>query len=589
MALEFLRKSATSVFAWVLLGLLALIFGLSFGLPSDALTVGVRPIVRVHGDSIGDDDFQYQYNLMNRVLPIPEDARFQKLMGLREEVLDAAVERMVLSRAAEDMGLAATVADAEDLTLDGHLIVLGDTYDWLGQSRFNYELFTDAHLHSLRVPEQRYLEHQRRELLARTLRDLIRASVSVSEAELRAEYDRIANVLSLRYVRFESASYGDLVEPQPEEVDEYVAANRATLLDQMEAQSGRFTGLPEQVRVRIVEVRRPAKDAGPVAVREARRRILAALARIRGGEPFAAVAREVSEDASSARRGGDYGWVSAKSEELDPAVAKAVATLGEGAVSDVLEGAASFYVVRVDGRREGDVPEADVLRELAVEALHKERGRELARQAAEEALLAVSEGKSLSDLFEGPPALGDDSGAIEDHPLGAGAVPGENSAEARPEMQVTGPFPRHAPIPGLGQNPELVRAAWEADPQAEVIPRVFETDSGVVIAGVERREKGSDEGFAEAREALYDQLADRKAGEITARWALRRCLEAKGRGDISGVEEKIARLMVYDTKAEDDGGAGDKMRPYSVCDRVGNRGGILRMGLGARAGGGDAQ
>jgi hypothetical protein len=38
--LDFLRRSATSVFAWIILGVLALVFGLSFGLPSENLTLG---------------------------------------------------------------------------------------------------------------------------------------------------------------------------------------------------------------------------------------------------------------------------------------------------------------------------------------------------------------------------------------------------------------------------------------------------------------------------------------------------------------------------------------------------------------------
>ena len=68
---------------------------------------------------------------------------------------------------------------------------------------------------------------------------------------------------------------------------------------------------------------------------------------------------------------------------------------------------------------------------------------------------------------------------------------------------------------------------------------------------------------------------------INARWAARRCLEAKGRGDIAPAEDKIARIITYDLKndAGDEAPETPDLKPYSVCDRVGNRGGLLRAGL----------
>jgi len=591
MALEFLRRSATSVFAWVLLGALALIFGLSFGLPSDSLTFGVQPIVSVYGEPVSDDDFQYKFNLMSRVLPIPKDEKFRELMGLREEVLDSLVEEMVLTEAAEEMGLAATEWDAETLTLNGHLIVLGDTYDWLGPANFNYDFFTDAHLRSLRIAEARYLEHQRREILARTVRDVLASSLAVSEAEVRAEFEKNANTVSLRYVRFDNMSYAQLVDPSQEEIDRYVESNGSVLEQQYDSQGSRFTKLPKQVRLRFIEVRKPKEGSEEKDANKARRRAAKARARVQAGEDFRQVAREISEETVSAQRGGDYGWVSIEGtgSGLDPVVDEAVKTLEDGVVSEVLEGDESFFVVRVEGRREGDVDKADAFRELAAEAVQAERGKALAKQAAEEALLAVQEGKKLSDLFQTPDALGATDQAIEDMEPGGDLDRLEpRTDEGKPVIQITGPFPRHAQVPGLGQNPELVEAAWAADPAAELIPKVFEITTGWVLAGVEGKETATDEAFAEARKGLYASMAERKAGKMTARWTARRCLESKGRGEIVGNQKKITHLMTYDTKLAVDEEGRRQLRPYAVCDRVGNRGGLLRPGIAALAGGGNA-
>ena len=89
--LQALRTSLKTVIVWIFLGVLALGFGLSFGLPSDAITCGVEPIAKAYGNNILDEDYQYQFQAISLVLPIPKDPKFQETMGLKQEVLDAIV------------------------------------------------------------------------------------------------------------------------------------------------------------------------------------------------------------------------------------------------------------------------------------------------------------------------------------------------------------------------------------------------------------------------------------------------------------------------------------------------------------------
>ena len=94
--LDFLRRSATSVFAWLILGVLALAFGLSFGLPSFSLTLGPEKYVKVHGEGVGDEEFRYEIALAGRYGRIPKDAETQEAYGAREEVLEGVIERILL-------------------------------------------------------------------------------------------------------------------------------------------------------------------------------------------------------------------------------------------------------------------------------------------------------------------------------------------------------------------------------------------------------------------------------------------------------------------------------------------------------------
>jgi len=587
-----LRTSLKQIIVWMFLGVLALGFGLSFGLPSDAITCGVEPIAKTYGENVLDEDYQYEYLAIGLVLPIPKDAQFQETMGLKQEVLDAIVERRVLAKVAERLGLAALKEDAEDATSNGHVLVLGNTYDWLGDSAFNYEIFKTRHLPRFMVTEPKYLEYQRQELLARTVRDLIAGSVTVSEAELRAEYEGRQNQLSLRYVRYETARFADLVDPSEAELGKYVEAHKDELVKQFAAQGTRFTKLPKQLRLRFMQVHKPqppAEDADKptqaayaAALKEARAKIDAAAAKLAAGEEFRALARTVSDDEMTASRGGDYGWASVDGTGtgLDPAIDKAAAELaarpdgGRGVNSPVIESEEAFYIVRVDGLREGDVAQDEALRELAEEGVVQERGKELARLAAKEALQALKDGKKLTELFKTPDAMGLGSPGIDGLPVD-GEV-GKVEEKKGPELRVTGLFARERPIPGLGMNPELTKAAWAADPKAEFIDGVFEMEDGLVIAAVEKKETATEEGLAAARAELYRELVGRKAGRVTARFAFNTCLADKARGEIVPHEPKIKRLMTYETKMAVDEDGNQVLKPYSMCDRVGNRGGMLR-------------
>ena len=393
--LDFLRQSSTSFWAWLILLALAAAFGLSFGLPSDSLTLGSKPIVEVYGTNINDEDYRAQYSLVSGSIGIPKDARMQQMFGVKEEVLESIIERELLADAGQKMGLASTTADAEEIVGKGHLIVLGNTMYWTGLDQFNYKAFKNF-LAAIQIAENRFLETQSREVLARTVRDLVRSAVVVPEPELRKQYEASANKLSLHYARYEVEPYADLVDPTDDEVEAWVEEHEDALNKALETQGARFTKLPAQIRVSLIAVDKPAPEAGETLAAAARTKIDEARARIEGGASFREVAREVSSDEATARKGGDFGWTGVNiGTGLDPALDESLRNLEEGIVSEVIEGENDLFIARVEGKREGDVPEEDALRELATEAIKQSKGMALARVAAEEDRDAVLSGKPM--------------------------------------------------------------------------------------------------------------------------------------------------------------------------------------------------
>ncbi|MEP0774100.1 MAG: peptidylprolyl isomerase [Acidobacteriota bacterium] len=114
---------------------------------------------------------------------------------------------------------------------------------------------------------------------------------------------------------------------------------------------------PPQVKLRMVLVE-VSPQASPEAVAAARAKAEAALARVRTGEDFGAVAREVSTDATG-QRGGELGWV--RAGMLLPELEPKVWALQAGEVSDVLRSPNGFHVFKVEARRgEGVSPFEEV-------------------------------------------------------------------------------------------------------------------------------------------------------------------------------------------------------------------------------------
>jgi parvulin-like peptidyl-prolyl isomerase len=96
-------------------------------------------------------------------------------------------------------------------------------------------------------------------------------------------------------------------------------------------------------------------------VQTARARIDAAVDRVRAGESFSLVAEDVSEDPTSARRGGRLGTFAL--EDLSPQFQEALATAAAGEITEPILTPAGWYVFRIDNRREGHRLTFDEVRE----------------------------------------------------------------------------------------------------------------------------------------------------------------------------------------------------------------------------------
>jgi peptidyl-prolyl cis-trans isomerase SurA len=158
----------------------------------------------------------------------------------------------------------------------------------------------------------------------------LRAKLAADGIGLRTLVDQIRTQLGwLQVVR---EQLGPLAEVAPEAV-----AERQHLLEQQ-------TGKPEYL---VAEIFIAIDD--PSSAADAQRFADTVITELRAGAPFATVASQFSQS-QAALEGGELGWV--QPNQLDPQVARVVAEMPEGAVSNPIRVPGGVAVVTLQSKRE---------------------------------------------------------------------------------------------------------------------------------------------------------------------------------------------------------------------------------------------
>jgi len=185
-----------------------------------------------------------------------------------------------------------------------------------------------------------------------------------SEAEIEAyyhahntEYETPARV-AYDYVVFDPQNFVDRVEVSPEDIEIFYADNLS-----------RFT-TAEEIKVRHIQFNIPPQ-ADPAKKEEIKKKAESVLAKAHAGESFEALAKGNSSDVLSAPKGGDLGWI--RRGKMGQAFDETAFKLLEGEVSDLVETAEAFHIIKVEEHRPERQKELDEVRaEIEMEIRRRE-------------------------------------------------------------------------------------------------------------------------------------------------------------------------------------------------------------------------
>ncbi|MBF0153294.1 MAG: SurA N-terminal domain-containing protein [Magnetococcales bacterium] len=362
--LNVLRRSANSIIIKILLVFLAISFGI-WGIGDYAGRASVTPVATVGGHEISPVEFQHAYETFLNSLRQSSGGKLDKktaeMLGMKQQVLLQMVHRILIQDAVRSLRLAISPERLRTLIATNPAFLSNGQFDeeryrailhreHLNPSQYETNLASDLTLSQLekslsqipglpRVLQEDLLRMESEERAIHTLtldpRDLekeVPITPELLQSHHAAHQNRFMTPLQVKlaYVTLNAASVRDDIQVTDQEVETYYQDH----LSEYQSEESR------QVRHILARVSADNKEST-----RALEKIHQAKARIKGGDSFEEVARQLSEDAT-ASEGGDLGLLTRGITQ--PVFDKVAFSLAAGEVSEPVRTDSGYHLLKVE-------------------------------------------------------------------------------------------------------------------------------------------------------------------------------------------------------------------------------------------------
>jgi peptidyl-prolyl cis-trans isomerase D len=372
------------VVGWVLLGILFIAFAF-FGLNSYMQSSAVNYAASVNDVEITPRQQQRAYqNLRSRMQELMGDAYNPAMLdeaALKAAALQQLINEELLLQSAESEGFAAS---------DQQVAMRINAIDAFRQDGvFSKEKY--LRVLSLQGMSPAGFEWQlKRDIISEQLKSGILQTAAATPGDLQQAYMLQGQQRSFRYLTIPVADFYDQVEVSDADIKQYYDAHPGEFMTpervkvqylQLDADSISVDNpideqalealysersetylKPEERHARHILIQLP-QDADAASTAAALQKAEDAIRRIKSGESFDAVAREVSDDPGSAANGGDLGFFTRGI--MTPVVDEAAFSLSPGEISEPVRSPFGYHVIEVlEIRPETATPLEEVRPEL---------------------------------------------------------------------------------------------------------------------------------------------------------------------------------------------------------------------------------
>ena len=523
--LGYMRQRSRSVIIYLFFGIIIVVFVINFGPQSRGCQrSAVSLAAKVNGDEVDTFDLRSEY-IRRYGTATSRKLDDESYLARRRDTLQNLVNMALLAQEARRLGFVVTREELAEHIKDPKR---NPDYRSLEvDGKFNVEQYRRLVRGLLQTSMERYERFRSWELLASKLLEHQRSLIRVSASELKEAYRQRETKVNLEFVAVRPSDQKVDETVTPEALEQYGAAHEEEIGEYYEKHQ-RDYDKPRQVRIRQVFLRSPSSDeAGDRAA--ARKKAEDLRQKIIEGADMVEIARTHSDHLSYKAKGGDMGWQSEGNN--DPAFDAAAFVLEKGALSEVVETQAGYFLLRAEDIKPAfKKTRQDATPEIAETLLLEERRKQAASKIALAMLAALQEGgRTLQDAAKAASAHGEEKEEEERDAAG-------DAASVLYTVQETGYFSQEGKaggfspesafsfarpwdqVPRIGRSKEISMAAFALTEEARVPAKVFEVNGAWYVLRLKERTGSKEEIPEEDRSRLLAELRRSKERKIMGEW-----------------------------------------------------------------------